>query len=216
MTMTDSLNAADFVALIQTVAAAITAAQDDLNALDSVLGDGDHGGALATAFADAAQKVLSLENPTPASVLQTTSQSLLNRMGGASGALYGTLFLRLSLAFKALEKTTLADWQTALQAGLDGVQARGKSAPGDKTLVDALAPAVAAFTTADTFESAFATAASAAQDGSQNTAGMIAKFGRAKFVGERAIGHIDAGARSMALMFEAFNTFWKEKHHGKT
>jgi dihydroxyacetone kinase-like protein len=214
--MADYWDASDFVALIQAISAAMTAAQDDLNALDSALGDGDHGGALATAFADAAQKVLSLENPTPASILQATSQSLLNRMGGASGALYGTLFLRLSLAFKSLEKISLADWQTALQAGLEGVQARGKSAPGDKTLVDALAPAVAAFQTAETLERALELAAVAAHDGAAKTATMIAKFGRAKFVGERAIGHVDAGAQSMAVLFEALKAFWENKQHGKT
>lgn len=214
--MAEDWQASDFVALLQTISTAMTTAETDLNALDSALGDGDHGGALATAFADAVQKVLSLENPTPATILQTTAQSLLNRMGGASGALYGTLFLRLSLAFKDLEKVTLADWQMALQASLEGVQARGRSAPGDKTLVDALAPAVAAFGAAAAWDAAFAAAAAAAQEGAQNTAGMIAKFGRAKFVGERAIGHVDAGAQSMAVLFAAFNTYWKEKEHGKT
>lgn len=213
--MADGMNGSDFVALIQTLQQAMDAAQAELNTLDSALGDGDHGGALAAAFAEAADKVLALANPVPASVLQLTSQSLLNRMGGASGALYGTLFLRWSIAFKDRTEAALPDWQAALQSGLAGVMARGKAAPGDKTLVDALAPAVAAFATAGDLSSAFAAAAAAAEAGAEQTAGMVAKFGRAKFAGERAIGHVDAGARSMSILFSAIHTFWREREHGE-
>lgn len=209
------MNGLAFVRLMQTIQAEMQTAQSELNALDSALGDGDHGGALATAFADAAEKAAALTDPTPSAVLAVTAQSLLNRMGGASGALYGTLFLRMSATCKDRTDLTLTDWQAALQAGLEGVQARGKAAPGDKTLVDALAPAVAAITTADTLSSAFAAAATAAQAGADQTAQMVAKFGRAKFVGERARGHVDAGARSMAVLFAVLHHFWEDEH-GKT
>lgn len=209
------MNGPDFVRLIQAIHTAIQAAQTELNALDSALGDGDHGGALATAFADAAEKAAALTNPTPSTVLAVTAQSLLNRMGGASGALYGTLFLRMSASCKDRIELTLADWQAALQAGLEGVQARGKAAPGDKTMVDALEPAVMAIATADTLDSAFAAAAVAAQSGADQTAQMVAKFGRAKFVGERARGHVDAGARSMAVLFAALHHY-QENEDGKT
>jgi dihydroxyacetone kinase-like protein len=213
--MTDAMNGGDFVSLIGVIHHALEAAQSELNALDSALGDGDHGGALAVAFGDAAEKARALPTPTPSSVLQTASQSLLNRMGGASGALYGTLFLRMSIALRDCDTASLPDWQVALQAGLVGVTARGKAAPGDKTMVDALAPAVAALVAAGDFASAFAAAATAAQAGAEQTVNMVAKFGRAKFAGERAIGHVDAGARSMAILFGAINTFWQEREHGE-
>jgi len=213
--MADSMNGMAFVRLIYFIHTALTAAQIELNALDSTLGDGDHGSALATAFGDAVEKTQALENPTPSSVLMTTSQSLLNRMGGASGALYGTLFLRMSASLKDSVTINHAGWSIALSAGLAGVQSRGKAAAGDKTMVDALEPAVVAFTTAGNLESAFANAAAAAQDGALRTADMVAKFGRAKFVGERAVGHVDAGARSIAIVFEAMQHFWEDEH-GKT
>ncbi len=210
--MTGAMNGQDFVSMIRSIQRAIDAEQAELNTLDSALGDGDHGGALATAFADAADKVAALENPSPSSVLMATSQSLLNRMGGASGALYGTLFLRMSAALKDCAEVDVAGWSAAISAGLAGVQARGKSAPGDKTMVDALAPAATAFAAADTLSSAFAAAAAAAQEGAARTAGMVAKFGRAKFVGERAVGHVDAGARSIAVLFAALQRYWEDEH----
>ncbi|MBL8134085.1 MAG: dihydroxyacetone kinase subunit L [Anaerolineae bacterium] len=201
-----------FVGLIQALNEAMQAAKAELNGLDSALGDGDHGESLAAAFADAAEKAASLSEPSPAAVLQATSQSLLNRMGGASGALYGTLFLRMSLAVKDRPDVALEDWQAALSAGLAGVQARGKASPGDKTMVDALAPAVVAFASATDLGGAFAAAAGAAQDGAAATAAMVAKFGRAKFAGDRAIGHVDAGARSVAILFVTLHEFWEGQY----
>lgn len=202
----------DFVGLIQALHEAMQAAKAELNGLDSALGDGDHGEALAAAFADAAEKAVSLSEPTPSAVLQATSQSLLNRMGGASGALYGTLFLRMSQAVKDHPRVALEDWQAALSAGLTGVQVRGKASPGDKTMIDALAPAVAAFAGATDLGRAFAAAAAAAQNGAAGTVSMVAKFGRAKFAGERAIGHVDAGARSVAILFVTLREFWEDRH----
>lgn len=210
--MADSMNGGAFVALIKAIYEAVNATQAELNALDSALGDGDHGGALATAFAEAADKTAALDQPTPSAVLATTAQALLNRMGGASGALYGTMFLRMSTALNDYTAADYAAWSAALTAGAAGVQARGKAAVGDKTLVDALVPAVAAFAQADNLGDAFAQAAAAAHAGAQETAAMIAKFGRAKFVGERAIGHVDAGARSMAVVFEALHRFWEAQY----
>ncbi len=205
----------DFVNWISAVSAALTAAKAELNALDSALGDGDHGEALSAAFADAAQKAAAITDPMPSTVLQATAQSLFNRMGGASGALYGTLFLRMSAVLKTRDDIALADWREALTAGLAGVQSRGGAAPGDKTMVDALAPAVAALGSAPTLTEGFAAAAAVAQAGAEATPGMVAKFGRAKFAGERAVGHVDAGARSVAILFIVLADFWKEQNHGE-
>ncbi|MBN8639516.1 MAG: dihydroxyacetone kinase subunit L [Anaerolineae bacterium] len=210
--MTDAWNGRDFVHWIEQVGAAMEAAKAELNALDSALGDGDHGEALSAAFVDAAQKSAALADPTPTTVLQASAQSLFNRMGGASGALYGTFFLRMGAALKAHGDIALADWREALSAGLAGVQARGGAAPGDKTMVDALAPAVAALGSAQTLTEGLAAAAAAAQAGAEATTGMVAKFGRAKFAGERAIGHVDAGARSIAILFDVLHKFWEGQH----
>lgn len=187
----------------------------ELNALDSALGDGDHGTALSVAFKEATEKAALLENPQPADVLKVVATTLMNRMGGSAGALYGTLFLRASLSLKDKTMVTTADLLAMLEAGLEGVIQRGKTQPGDKTMVDAFAPAVSAFRDAvnnrKSAREAFEAAAQAARDGAQKTTEMVARQGRARFVGERSLGHMDAGAVSIALMFETLRDYWKEQ-----
>jgi phosphoenolpyruvate---glycerone phosphotransferase subunit DhaL len=180
------------------------------------LGDGDHGTSLSAAFAEAAARVTALGQSTPSAVLQTTAQALMNRMGGASGALYGTLFLRAGAAAK--DKVTLrhGDLKALWRAGLEGVIQRGKAQVGDKTMIDALQPAVLAFAGGADIGDSFERAAAAADTGAQGTAALVAQHGRARFVGERAVGHVDAGARSIALMFGAMNLYWRDIQHGET
>jgi dihydroxyacetone kinase-like protein len=202
--------------MLTAISAAINLAKEELNHLDSALGDGDHGTSLSTAFADAVSKVSALEKPIPADILRITGQSLMNRMGGASGALYGTLFLRASGAVKDKQTLTDDDLKKVWQEALEGVMQRGKAQPGDKTMIDALQPAVQSFAGANNLGQAFDQAALAAFAGAESTAGMIARHGRAKFAGERSLGHIDAGARSIAVMFAAINAYWKETQHGET
>jgi dihydroxyacetone kinase-like protein len=141
-------------------------------------------------------------------------------MGGSSGALYGTLFLRAALHVKDQDTLSPSAFAEMWQAGRDGVMQRGKAQPGDKTMIDALTPAVDTLKqSVDSGESlieALAAAAKAADTGVQKTAEMTAKHGRARYVGERSIGHIDAGAKSIALMFQAIYEYWKEKQHGET
>jgi len=131
----------------------------------------------------------------------------MNGMGGSSGALYGTLFLRASQAVAEVSALSTQDLARMWAAGLDGVQQRGKAQPGDKTMVDALAPAAEALARAADEglapPEALARAAQAAQDGTQRTAELSAQHGRAKFTGARSRGHVDAGAASVALMLEA-------------
>lgn len=197
--------------MMSAISEQISAQRDHLNKLDSALGDGDHGTGISTAFADAVEKLAALEAPTPADVLRTTAMSLMNRMGGASGALYGTLFLRASTPVKDKTALTLSDFVILLQAGLDGVKQRGQADVGGKTMIDALSPAVAALAQADknntALVDAFATAAQAAEDGAQSTIDMEAKYGRAKFTGERSVGHMDAGAASISILFAALRDY---------
>ncbi len=205
--MTNVLQTAHLVDMIRTIAATLGREVSTLNALDAALGDGDHGTGISTAFAQAAEQVGELESPQPADVLRTTAMVLMNRMGGASGALNGTLFLKASTAVVGKSTLTVDDVAAMWRAGLEGVMQRGKAQAGDKTMIDALLPVVETFEKATTEDddllATFQAAARTAQDGAERTAEMVAKHGRAKFVGERALGHADAGATSIALIFQA-------------
>lgn len=210
----------NWAAMIEAISQRISAHRDELNALDAATGDGDHGTGVSVAFQDAADKSAALDDPALADVLQVAASSLMNRMGGSSGALYGTFFLRLSLGAKGLALPEAADWARMLEEGAAGVMQRGKAQPGDKTLLDALLPAVEAFGAAAASGKrcalAWSEAAQAARSGAEQTTTMVARHGRAKFLGERSVGHIDAGAASMALLFEAVSEFWKGHEHDET
>lgn len=200
----------DLSALIRAMAERVAAERDALNRLDAALGDGDHGTSISAAFAEAVAAIDALEQPSPSAVWLATAKALMNRMGGASGAIFGSFFLKGVANLRDLDRISHNNMADALSAGLDGVKALGKAQVGDKTMVDALAPAVAAFGAAADFGAAWAAAATAARAGAESTREMTAKLGRAKFLGERAIGHTDPGATTIALMFEAAHDWWKE------
>ena len=134
----------------------------------------------------------------------------MNRMGGASGAIFGSFFLKGVANLRNLNRISHNSMAGLLAVGLESVKSRGKAGVGDKTMVDALEPAAAAFGVADDFSSAWAAAATAARKGAESTRDLVARQGRAKFLGERAIGHSDPGATTIALMFEAAHDWWKE------
>ena len=177
-----------------------------LTDLDAAIGDADHGANLHRGL----QAVLAALDETPgldaAALLKKVGMTLVSKVGGASGPLYGTLFLRMAAATGA-GAMTAADFAAALRAGLVGVQERGKAAPGDKTMLDALHPAC------DAFEASLAgggglseglrAAASGAREGRDATTPMPARKGRASYLGERSIGHQDPGATSVTLLLEA-------------
>lgn len=199
------------IGMLSAIAERIASNRDLLNQLDSALGDGDHGTGISTAFNDAVESIRSLENPTLMNVLKTTATTLMNRMGGASGALFGTFFLKSAMMAKDKESLFKADMDGMLHAGLDGVKQRGKSDVGDKTMVDALSPAVAGFVSGGDFASGWQQATQSAKKGAESTKNLVAKHGRAKFIGERAVGHQDAGATTIALMFEAIQDYWENE-----
>jgi len=205
-----NVDAEFLVQLIVALREAVAAEQQALNTLDAALGDGDHGTGLNAGFAAAAARVRALQSPTPTEVFKATALALMNAMGGSSGALYGTFFLRAGGAFEGQLSLSGEGWARALQAGLAGVMERGQAQPGGKTLVDALHPAVAAFAQSvgagQPVAKAFRAATRAADAGAQATAEMVAQFGRARFVGDRALGHVDAGASSMALVLRTMST----------
>lgn len=213
-----TITADDLRGMIAAISRTVNIHQGELNRLDAALGDGDHGTGISAGFAAAVEQAQGAESP--ADVLKNASAALLNRMGGSSGALFGTLFLRAALFVKDQAALSPEQFAEMLQAGTEGVIGRGKAQPGDKTMLDALSPAVAALKTgaADgkTFLEMLASAAQAAQAGAASTAQMQARHGRARYVGERALGHIDAGAQSVALMFAAVYQYWEGKQHGET
>jgi len=210
MSMKVGTSVEQLVKLIVSISETITAKKEVLNRLDAVLGDGDHGTGLSAGFVVAVREVQALSCPAPADVFKATAMALLNTMGGSSGALYGTFFLKAAHVVADRDVLSGRDWVSLLEAGLEGVIERGKAHVGDKTMVDALQPAVVAFSKAvgagQALHEAFCAAAQAADQGAQATAEMVARHGRSKFVGERALGHVDAGATSIAFIFLTAST----------
>ena len=178
-----------------------------LTELDSAIGDADHGANLIRGM-DAVMAAVSPDPPeTAGDLLKKVGMTLVTSVGGASGPLYGTFFLR---AATAVGDATVLDGPallTALRAGLEGIVARGKAEAGDKTMYDALAPAMSAFEGAlgsgGSLDVAARAAADAAAAGRDATEPMLALKGRASYLGERSVGHIDPGAASSALLLAA-------------
>jgi phosphoenolpyruvate---glycerone phosphotransferase subunit DhaL len=179
--------------------------RDHLTELDKAIGDADHGINMDRGLT-AAVAALHAEPPATIDVLgRSVGMSLVSTVGGASGPLYGTFFLRLGTAAGAVEALDAAGVAAALRAGVDGVGARGRAEAGDKTMLDALLPAVASFENAVARgpEAAADAARLAARNGLDSTLPMVARRGRASYLGERSAGHLDPGAASAALLVEA-------------
>ncbi|MFF2744653.1 dihydroxyacetone kinase subunit DhaL [Kitasatospora sp. NPDC058048] len=190
-------------AWIRAIAAAVEKEQSRLTELDSAIGDGDHGSNLRRGFAAALTALDGLRPAGPGAVLTRTGSTLISKVGGASGPLYGKAFRAIGAALP--EPAGPADVAEALSAGLDAVRLLGKAEPGDKTIVDAWTPAVAAFRAAAAtgagLPASAAAAADAAEQGARDTVPLRARKGRASYLGERSIGHQDPGATSTALVF---------------
>jgi dihydroxyacetone kinase-like protein len=193
----------DLVTALKAAAATIEEHRVELIQLDRVIGDGDHGENMGRGF-KAVLTALDANTPdSPAAVLKLVATTLISKVGGAAGPLYGTAFLRASTAVKDRAELEPADLTEALTAALGGIVARGKAEPGDKTMVDALDPAVRA-AKGDTAAELLAAAADAAETGADATVPLVARKGRASYLGERSAGHMDPGARSTALLLRAF------------
>ncbi|MCE7008021.1 dihydroxyacetone kinase subunit L [Kibdelosporangium philippinense] len=197
-------DAAGVIAAMRSVAQVVDAHRDELVTLDREIGDGDHGENLKRGFTAVLSR-LDTAGDTPGAVLKTVASTLISTVGGAAGPLYGTAFIRAAAKLGAAETLTPESVVDALQAALEGVVARGKAELGDKTMVDALTPAVAAAReTSGSIADVLAAAADAADKGAQDTVPLVARKGRASYLGERSAGHMDPGARSTALLLRAF------------
>jgi len=181
--------------------------KDYLTQLDSAIGDADHGANMARGMAAAVAALDGKPPATAAALLKQVGMTLVSTVGGASGPLYGTFFLRMATAAGEVDALNAEAFAKALRAGLDGVVARGKAEAGDKTMFDALAPAVEALDTAlatgTPLAEALRATAAAAAEGRDATVPMLARKGRASYLGERSVGHQDPGATSTTLLLEA-------------
>ncbi|SDD15918.1 dihydroxyacetone kinase subunit DhaL [Streptomyces prasinopilosus] len=186
---------ADFFRRWMTVtAAAVDREAERLTALDSPIGDADHGSNLQRGFG-AVRAALDEEPPvTPGAVLTRSGRLLISTVGGASGPLYGTLLRRAGKALGDASEVSREQLTEALRTGVDAVRQLGGAAPGDKTMIDALVPAV------DALGDSFTAARAAAEEGAVATIPLRARKGRASYLGERSIGHQDPGATSAALL----------------
>ncbi|HTI27571.1 MAG TPA: dihydroxyacetone kinase subunit DhaL [Kutzneria sp.] len=193
---------ADVVAAVRAMAGVVTAHRDELVDLDRVIGDGDHGENLKRGFDFVVSALDTSEVDSPAAVLKLVAKTLISKVGGASGPLFGTAFLRAATGLEEVDGASVA---AALRAALDGVVARGKAEIGDKTMVDALRPAVEAAEAVQdkSVAEVLAAAATAAETGAESTIPLVARKGRASYLGERSAGHLDPGARSTALLLRS-------------
>jgi phosphoenolpyruvate---glycerone phosphotransferase subunit DhaL len=182
--------------------------RDELNRLDREIGDGDHGENMSRGFGSLVAALERDAPDSPGGVLKLVAMTLISKVGGAAGPLYGTAFLRAATAVKDMGEMDADLVARALRAALDGVIARGKAERGDKTMVDALLPAVEAAEAAagqgEDVAGVLRAAAEAAAEGADSTVLVLARKGRASYLGERSIGHLDPGARSTALLLRTF------------
>ena len=204
------LNAADAKNLLLAVANKIINNVDYLTEIDNQTGDGDHGFGMAGGLQKAKKKLLEMKDTDNAyEAFETTGRTMLLSMGGASGVIFGSLFLAGSQGADPKTELNAADLAAMEQKSLEKIQERGGASVGDKTMVDAMAPAVEAMkANADKgLLEMLKAAEAAAKEGMENTKNYIAKYGKAKSLGERALGYQDAGATSVALIFEAMREF---------
>jgi dihydroxyacetone kinase-like protein len=175
-----------------------------LTKLDGAIGDGDHGTNMDRGMKKALERLEATDGDDIGASLKAVGMALVSSVGGAAGPLYGTLFLQMGQATAGRSELDLAGFTEALDAGVQGVIKRGKAEPGDKTMLDALGPALDALRSAggDDVGEALEQAAEAAREGMEATVPMVARKGRASYLGERSAGHQDPGATSSHLLLK--------------
>jgi dihydroxyacetone kinase-like protein len=210
--MSDTVDLAALIAWLDRFRGYVTENRAYLTELDSAIGDADHGINMTRGFDAVFAKLREAEDGgTPygtfVDLFKAVGMTLVTSVGGASGPLYGTFFLRLGASAGATDTLDALGLGAALRAGLEGVVARGKAEAGDKTMYDAMAPALDAYDAAVAggagAGAAAAAASAAAEAGRDATEPLVARKGRASYLGERSAGHLDPGATSTALLFRA-------------
>ncbi len=203
--MADSLTVEDFTAWLRHFADAVTQRADELTRLDSAIGDADHGTNMSRGMAAVVGALESDGFDTVDALFKKVGMTLVSTVGGASGPLYGTFFLRVGSALQGRADVDAAGFGAAVRAGVDGIVARGKATAGDKTMYDAWAPAIDAYDArvGDGLAAALTAGAEAAARGRDEVTPLVARRGRASYLGERSAGHQDPGATSTTMLWES-------------
>lgn len=192
--------------IIANMAEKIQEQKDFLTELDNEIGDGDHGINMARGFAAVKEKLPAMADKDVGAILKEVGMTLVSTVGGASGPLYGTAFMKAGMACKGMAEISGEDMLKALSAAIAGIKQRGKSEEGEKTMLDALCPAERALSEAleggAALKDALGKAVNAAEAGLLHTRDIIATKGRASYLGERSLGHQDPGATSSLLMLQ--------------
>ena len=195
------------IEMLQSIIKKIESEKDFLTELDNAIGDGDHGINLSRGFQKVAEKLPEWEGQDIGAIFKGVGTQLVSTVGGASGPLYGTAFMKAGNACKGKLEISGEEFAAALEVAIGGIKMRGKSAEGEKTMLDALCPAHKALTEAladgKELKEALADAADAAAKGVEYTKTIIATKGRASYLGERSIGHQDPGATSSLFLLQA-------------
>ncbi|MFT5697366.1 MAG: dihydroxyacetone kinase-like protein [Desulforhopalus sp.] len=205
--MAEQITAAQFHKALVGLCDTIEEQKEYLSDLDGAIGDGDHGVNMAKCFRGVKKNLEALEVTDVASVMNCVGMEVMNSVGGAMGALYGTLFLKMAIAGVAKKEVTLVDFAAMMTEALNGILTIGKAKVGDKTLVDTLTPAVEALVAASEDGKALGDGLgdfeAAAKSGMESTKDLMARIGRASRLGERTIGHQDAGATSCFFILQS-------------
>jgi len=203
----------DTIAWVKSVAKVIADNSKYLTELDAAIGDADHGANMDRGFKAVIGKMPEINDKDIGTIFKTIGMTLISTVGGAGGPLYGTFFLQAGMKTAGKMELTLSDWADAMEAALNGIIMRGKAEVGDKTMVDALPPAVQALKKAVQenlpINQALALSAEAAHQGMEGTTPLVARKGRASYLGERSAGHQDPGATSSYLIVKAAADTWK-------
>jgi dihydroxyacetone kinase-like protein len=184
-------------------AASIEEHREELVRLDTAIGDGDHGTNMDRGMRKALEKLSAEEQADAGAALKTVAMALISNVGGAAGPLYGTLFLQMGTALAGNDEIDLQGYAAAWRKGAEGLQARGKAQLGDKTMVDSLLPAVEALEQASDLDAGLREATAAAERGMRDTIPLVARKGRASYLGERSSDHQDPGATSTYYLFKS-------------
>lgn len=204
----------DVLNWISAVAAVLEENRDYLTRLDSAIGDADHGMNMSRGFQAVMAKLPTISDKDIGTIFKTVGMTLVSTVGGAAGPLYGTFFMQAGSASIGKQELTVADWSAALESAIAGVVMRGKAVLGDKTMVDSLTPALEALKAAiaeqQPLTAALERSAQAAEQGMLATIPLVARKGRASYLGERSAGHQDPGATSSYLILKSAAQIWAD------
>jgi len=207
-----SISRDDALNWIKACAKVVTENRDYLTQLDAAIGDADHGANMDRGFKAVVNKLPEISDKDIGTIFKTVGMTLISTVGGAGGPLYGTFFLQAGMKTAGKMELSLEDWSTVMEAALSGIIMRGKAEPGDKTMVDALTPAMNSLKQAlekgVPLNEALTNSAEAARQGMEATIPLVARKGRASYLGERSAGHQDPGATSSYLILKAAADTW--------